>query len=84
MDTLMKADIFFFITTGAVVLITICVVVTLFYVARFLSTCNRIAKAVETKAHELGAEVEDVVADVRESFLFRLMFPRRKKTRNKR
>jgi branched-subunit amino acid aminotransferase/4-amino-4-deoxychorismate lyase len=84
METFMKADIFFFVTTVAVGLITIGILFVLFHLARFMSTCNRIAKKLELKAEEISNEAEELVKDVRESFLFRLLFPRTKKARTRR
>lgn len=79
MDTFMKADIFFFVTTVAVVLITVGMIFVFFHLAKFMATCNRIAKNVESKADEIGEDAKEMVADVKESFLFRLMFPKAKK-----
>ena len=79
MDTFMKADIFFFVATIAVALFTLVVIVIGVYVARFMRTCNRIARNVEERADEIGEDVEEMIDDVRESFLFRLMFPKAKK-----
>lgn len=75
METFMKADIFFFVTTIAVVVITAGIIFALFHLAQFLSTCNRIAKNIETSANEVSNDAKDMVARVKESFLFRLMFP---------
>jgi branched-subunit amino acid aminotransferase/4-amino-4-deoxychorismate lyase len=68
----------------AVGLITIGILFVLFHLARFMSTCNRIAKKLELKAEEISNEAEELVKDVRESFLFRLLFPRTKKARTRR
>lgn len=78
----MKADIFFFVTTIAVVLISIFLILVLAYVAKFIHTCNRIARNVEMKADEIGEDVGEMIQDVRESFLFRLMFPKAKKKKS--
>lgn len=82
MDTFMKADIFFFVTTISVVLITIFLLIIFFHLTKFLSTCNRIAKNVETKANEIGEEAEEFLNDVRNSFLFRLFFPSSSRQKN--
>lgn len=81
----MKADIFFFVTTIAVVLITVGIIFAFFHLAKFIATCNRIAKNVELKAEEIGDEAKELIEDVRESFIFRLLFPKaKKKSRPKR
>lgn len=85
METFMKADIFFFVTTIAVVLVTVGIICVFFHLARFLSTCNRIARNVESKAEDIGEDAKEMIADIKESFLFRLMFPKpKKKSRAKR
>lgn len=83
METFIKADIFFFVTTIAVVLITVGMIFVFFHLAKFLATCNRIAKNVELKATEISGEAKELIADVRESFLFRLLFPKPKKPAKK-
>jgi uncharacterized membrane protein (DUF485 family) len=64
MDSLMKADIFFFITSIAVVLVTVGLLITFVYVIRAMKKLER---------------VEDVADDVRQSFLWKFLFKKRKK-----
>lgn len=78
----MKADIFFFVTTIAVALGAIVMIVIGIYIAKFMRTCNRIAENVEEKADAIGEDVSEMIEDVRESFLFRLMFPKSKKKKS--
>jgi hypothetical protein len=82
MDTFMKADIFFFVTTIAVALVSLGLLIMFVYVVRFMRTCNRIAKSVEERADEIGEDVGEMIEDVRESFLFRLMFPKAKRKKS--
>jgi hypothetical protein len=68
MDTLMKADIFFVVTTVAVILVTAGVLVSLYYVVRAVK-------------HLEG--LSEVTQDIRESFIFNLLFKRNGKHRKK-
>jgi hypothetical protein len=61
MDTLAKANIFFFITTIAVGLITIGVLISLYYVVRAMKRLE---------------ELSEITEEIRESFLFNLLFKR--------
>ena len=59
MDSLIKADIFFFVTTVAVVCVSAVVVVTLIYLTKILKEVLKISKKAK-------AETENIIADVRE------------------
>lgn len=59
MDTLIHADIFFFITSVAVIAITAALVVVLIYLAQFLRNARDISRTVRK-------ESEDIVADISE------------------
>ena len=65
MNEFAKMDIFFMITTVAVVVVAISMVVVLVYIARLLHTLNRIATDVEEEAEAIRADLEDARAKVR-------------------
>ena len=61
MDTLIKADIFFFLTSVVVVILAILVAVALFYIVRIL----RDIKILSTKVREEGDKIVDDVDELR-------------------
>jgi predicted membrane protein len=65
MSTLIHADIFFFITTIAVILITLAMVVALIYVIFILRNIFRLSKTVEDETHRIISDVEELRSDVK-------------------
>ena len=62
MDTLMKADIFFVVTTVAVMLITVCAIVAIVYLIFILRDLRHLMRRIRDE----GAEIMDDVKAVRE------------------
>lgn len=83
MTEFMKMDIFFFVTTVCVVFMALFVIVFLAYLSRFLKKMTDLAEEVKEKAGDIGEEAEEVLERIKESFIFRLLFPRAKKKRGK-
>jgi hypothetical protein len=50
MDTLLKADIFFFVTAAAVIIVTVFLGIALFYVIRILRTIDAITERVRKES----------------------------------
>jgi hypothetical protein len=84
MNTLLKADIFFFITSIAVVLITLSVIFVSFYAVKALEQARLALKEVEEHVGDTTEDVKDLILDLRESTIFRFLFRKksRKLTRN--
>jgi len=57
MDAFLKMNVFFAVTTLAVVCVTVLVVIILIYVARLLSTLNTIATEVEEETQEIREDI---------------------------
>jgi hypothetical protein len=75
MDTLMHADIFFFVTTIAVVVIALCFIVALFYVIAILNRIKTIAEMVREEATLFREDVHDLREAVKkEGFRLKNMF----------
>jgi hypothetical protein len=83
METLLKADIFFFISTLATVVITVMAAVLLFYLIRARKSLNNLLNMLKDN---LGAG-EEFVSDLRErmeeNVIFRTFFPPAKKSKRK-
>ena len=90
MSTLIHADIFFFVTTIAVVVVAAALTVALVYLARVLSDVKKITGEVYEEAVLVRKDIEDLRTDVRrEGFRLRRLFDffgrlaKRSKTRRK-
>ncbi len=77
METLVKADIFFFITSIAVILLSVLVGITLYYAIRAFRKILALCDVVEKNVDKASVEVKEVISRIRESFLFNLLSTKR-------
>lgn len=79
METLVQANIFFFITSIAVLVISFFLVVLLIKLRRLVSSVNTLVEKLKNTSDFMGEEAKDLIDDIKQSPIFRFMFPRRKK-----
>lgn len=79
LDTLAKADIFFFVTTIAVVVVTLGFAALAYYGVRTLEQARRALKEVEEHIGDTTDDVKDILFDIRESRAYQFLFRRRRK-----
>ena len=81
-ETLIRADIFFFISSIGFILLTIALLTGLFYVIRIMKSVDRITAKIESGIDTAGDEAKEFIADLRDSTAFRMVFgsKRSKKT----
>lgn len=79
MDTFIKADIFFVISSVGFMMIALCM--SLFFIALAMVTfrVRGMLARLEKKAGEMSDEVKELVYDIRDSFIFRMFAKKRKK-----
>jgi hypothetical protein len=65
MDTLIHADIFFFVTTVAVIVVGIALTVALIYLANVLSDIKEITKQVKEETILFREDIRDLRSDVK-------------------
>ena len=65
MDTLAKADIFFFVTTIAVILLTTGFIVVLVYLIKILRDLRGLVSEMHDKADEVMEDIEEFTAEMR-------------------
>jgi biopolymer transport protein ExbB/TolQ len=86
MDTLIQADIFFFITTIAVIIFTILVSIAMYYLIGALKNFKRITKNLEHRIDQVGDQISDEAEylknRVHDSFIFNLIFAKKKAKSN--
>jgi len=79
MDTLMKADIFFFVTTIAVVAFCILGSIAFFYIIRILRNVSKASDKLAEKI-EIGSEhAAALYHKVAESFVFNMLFGKKQR-----
>ena len=74
MDTLIKADIFFFVTTVCVGVVSLFVIITLVYIMRTLRSIQDVSRKVEGTVDATGSEIKEIATHIKESFIFNLLF----------
>lgn len=62
MDTLVQADIFFFITTLAIVVVTIAILVALFFLIQILRDIRYVSRRVREQSDRVLSDVEELRA----------------------
>ncbi len=73
----MKADIFFFVTTIAVVLVSIFLGVALYYTIVALRKIRELCDTVEKNIDTTNDELKGIISRIKESFLFNLLFTKK-------
>lgn len=79
MDTLLKANVFFFVTTISVAAVTIAIVIVSYYAIRTLEQARSTLKVVEEHVGDTTEDVKDLILDLRESTIFRFLFRKKRK-----
>ena len=73
MEELMKADLFFFITTVAVILLTVFVIIALYYIIRIVRNVRDITERVDEGSKALGEDLKELRTKVKSNgFTLRL------------
>ncbi len=86
MDTLIKADIFFFISSVATVILTVLLAVALFYFIRAGQNLYAISEKLQTHFKESEEFIFDLKEKLESNLLFRMFFspaPRKKSKKTK-
>lgn len=78
METFIKADIFFFVTTVAVVLLTIFLIIVLWYAIFALKSIKELGDELKENINTASTEVKEIILHIKESFLFNLLFTKNK------
>lgn len=81
MDSVVKADIFFFISSIAVVVVSAGLLVAGYYITRSLQRIERLAGRLEEKMIDATDEVKEIGENIKESFLYNMIFKKKKKTK---
>lgn len=91
MDSLLKSDIFFFITSVVVIIIGIGVVIVVSYIVNILRDVKDVSKTVKEETEEIAGDISQLrtkvksgIAVVGMSAFFKRLFAQSKKGRNNR
>ena len=87
MESLMKADIFFFITAVAVVVLTVFVAIALYYIIQILANFRKISDIMRGGAENVEESIKEVSENLANNPFIKMFFSRKtakkKRERNK-
>ncbi len=83
MDTLIHANIFFFVTTIAVIIFVLLGIIMAVYIIQILRNIKRASDKLEEGIENLSEHAEALSDKITGSFLFTLLFGKRAKKQNK-
>lgn len=83
METLVKADIFFFVTTIAVIVFTILIAICLYYLSGTLKNFRDITDKLKLGVNSASEHLEELIEKVEENPVFRFIFGGRKPIKKK-
>jgi len=81
MNTLLQAQVFFFISSVGFIVLGILVAVFLFYLIRATDTLSRILKQIEKDVNNIGDITKEMLEDIRDNPIFNFLFGKKKKSR---
>ena len=79
MDHILQSEIFFFITSIFVIILTTILVIAGFYIIKALRNFSDISTTLKNTVNDTSGELAEMAGHVRDSFLFKLIFGDRKK-----
>jgi len=81
MESILKSEIFFFISSISVVLITIIFVIFGFYLIKTMRNFSQISERLKKTVEGAASSLEEVGDNIKESPLFRFFFGKKRKTK---
>ncbi len=78
MESILKADVFFFITTIAVIVFTVFILIALFYFIKLIRNFYKISKILRNCAEDADSELRELGEQIRQSPLFVFLFGKEK------
>lgn len=79
MDSLLQADIFFFISTLGFIVVFILVAILVLRLIKLLKIAREMAGKLEENVDTISLEAKEFFTDLRKSFLYRIFFGKKKK-----
>ena len=81
MDKILQADIFFFISTIAVVIFSILLIIVIYYLRETLQNFRDISRTLKNGVNNASEKVGDAFSDVEDSMVYKFIFGKKKKER---
>lgn len=81
METILKSEIFFFISSISVILITIIFVIVGFYLIKIMRNFSHISERLKETVDGAASSLEEVGDNIKESRIFRFFFGKKRKNK---
>ena len=81
MESILKSEIFFFISSISVILITIIFVIVGFYLIKIMRNFSHISERLKETVDGAASSLEEVGDNIKESSIFRFFFGKKKKNK---
>lgn len=78
MESILKADIFFFISSVFFILLTILLVIIGFHLLKIMRNFSHISEKLRNAVDDTDSELREMAQHVRESFVFNFIFGKKK------
>lgn len=78
MESILQADIFFFVATVCMVAISVLVGVVLIRISRGIRMLTKFLEAIQTQSQDIGNQAEEILEQIQNSFIFNILFPKKK------
>lgn len=78
MESILQADIFFFVATICMVGISVLVGVVLIRISRWLRLLTSFLESLKTQTQDIGDQAEEILEQIQTSFVFNMLFPKKK------
>jgi len=83
METILKSEIFFFITSVSVIIITIIFTIAGYYLIRIMKNLSNISDTLKKAVDNAESNIEEIGERVKESRIFNFIFGKKKKPKAK-
>jgi flagellar biosynthesis/type III secretory pathway M-ring protein FliF/YscJ len=81
MESILKSEIFFFISSISVILITIIFVIVGFYLIKIMRNFSHISERLKETVDGTYSSIEEIGDNIKESYLYRLFFGKKRKNK---
>lgn len=81
MDGILQADIFFFISTIAVVIFSVLLLVAIYYLRETLQNFRDISRTLKKGVDSASEKVGDAFSDVEDSMVYKFIFGKKKRSK---
>lgn len=82
METWMKADIFFFVTTACVAIVSIAIVVLIIRIVTLVGALKRLVKMFSESVDSVSEEARDLLDRIKANPFFNMLFPAAHRSRS--